>query len=429
MIARRKVTSSLTRVVGVAIVAQSVALVSEAAHAAPAPVTAAHTLGAGVDGSDAVDAASGSGPRGKIPKGSIKLGDDSGKSPDVPESVPDTHTVKKGDTLWDICDQSFQNPWQWPRVWSWNPEIVNPHWIYPGQIVRLREGASTSAGSTSLGADGSAGAPSTHGTKIGAELKPRLVPTGTVFLRNKAFLYDDQASAEGEVIGSPSERMILSQFDQAYVKLSDDQAKQLNAGDKLTAYTIERPISRDKRQVGKVVQIVGTLRVDTIDRDQKLATVTIIDVADVIERGARVGAVERKIDVVPPTTNTADLRGTVLASVVPTELYGTNQVVFIDQGEDAGLKQGNRLFVVQKGDQWRSSMYAGGALSVAKVGLGDAPATGETVPSSDAKIDYPEEVVAELRVLRVRKGTATCVVTSSRHELEPGDTWVAKKGY
>jgi nucleoid-associated protein YgaU len=46
--------------------------------------------------------------------------------------------VKKGDTLWDICDGYFGNPWQWPRVWSYNPDILNPHWIFPGDVVRLR---------------------------------------------------------------------------------------------------------------------------------------------------------------------------------------------------------------------------------------------------------------------------------------------------
>jgi hypothetical protein len=427
MTVRRSYSSSLlTRALVAAIVAQSVALV---AHAETGP--AARTLGAGVDGADAVD--TGSAPRsGSRPKGTIKLGDDSGEAPEVPLSAPDTHPVRKGDTLWDICDQTFQNPWQWPRVWSWNPEIVNPHWIYPGQVLRLKEGATIATGGgggLTMSPDGVSSAPSTKSAKVGADLKPKLVPTGTVFLRNKAFLYDDQINADGEIIGSPSERMILSQFDQAYVQLTDEQSKNLNAGDKLTAYSIERPVKRGDQQVGKVVQILGTLRVDTIDRDKKLATVTVVDVADIIERGARVGPVERKIDVVPPSTNGNDLRGTVLASLVPSELYGANQVVFIDQGEDAGLRVGNRLFVVNKGDAWRKGMGSTGALSVAKVSLGDAPASGEQVPSSDEKVDYPEEVVAELRVLRVRKGTATCIVTSSKHELEPGDTWVSKKGY
>ena len=75
-------------------------------------------------------------------KGTVSLGDDSGKK-SANGIVPPTYTVKKGDTLWDICDTYFANPWQWPRVWSYNPEILNPHWIYPGELVRLKKDANT----------------------------------------------------------------------------------------------------------------------------------------------------------------------------------------------------------------------------------------------------------------------------------------------
>ena len=51
--------------------------------------------------------------------------------------VPELHVVRSGDTLWDICWYYFNDPWQWPKVWSYNPQISNPHWIYPGDLVRL----------------------------------------------------------------------------------------------------------------------------------------------------------------------------------------------------------------------------------------------------------------------------------------------------
>jgi hypothetical protein len=48
----------------------------------------------------------------------------------------DLHVVSEGDTLWDISGHYFDDPWHWPQVWSWNPEITNPHWIYPLDQIR-----------------------------------------------------------------------------------------------------------------------------------------------------------------------------------------------------------------------------------------------------------------------------------------------------
>ncbi len=52
-------------------------------------------------------------------------------------AVPELHVVRRGDTLWDICFLYFNDPWQWPKIWSYNPQVTNPHWIYPGDLVRL----------------------------------------------------------------------------------------------------------------------------------------------------------------------------------------------------------------------------------------------------------------------------------------------------
>jgi LysM repeat protein len=51
------------------------------------------------------------------------------------------HTVKKGDTLWDLANFYLRNPFLWPQIYKLNTDIVrNPHWIYPGQRLRLPNG-------------------------------------------------------------------------------------------------------------------------------------------------------------------------------------------------------------------------------------------------------------------------------------------------
>ena len=56
---------------------------------------------------------------------------------DLDADAPNEYTVVTGDTLWDISDRFLKEPWLWTRLWNYNPEIANPHLIFPGDVIAL----------------------------------------------------------------------------------------------------------------------------------------------------------------------------------------------------------------------------------------------------------------------------------------------------
>ena len=55
----------------------------------------------------------------------------------VAPDAPDRYVVQKGDTLWDISAKFLTDPWYWPEIWHINPQVANPHLIYPGDELAL----------------------------------------------------------------------------------------------------------------------------------------------------------------------------------------------------------------------------------------------------------------------------------------------------
>lgn len=54
------------------------------------------------------------------------------------EGAPQTYTVERNDTLWDIANLFLDQPWLWPELWQNNTQIINPHLIYPGDVLTIR---------------------------------------------------------------------------------------------------------------------------------------------------------------------------------------------------------------------------------------------------------------------------------------------------
>jgi hypothetical protein len=326
--------------------------------------------------------------------------------------VPEAHTVRRGDTLWDISSRYYQSPYGWPRLWAHNPQILNPHWIYPGDHVRLRD----------------EGDPSKSARDKLTGRRPK-VPPKTVFLRDTGWIDDAAKDTWGALVGSPDDQMLLSEGDEVYLELSTN--RDVAVGQELTIFRPLREVkAHDGTAKGELVSIRGTARVLRINPQTKMVKARLTESLDVIERGAKVGPVTRRFDVAPPIVSDVDLEARILASIDPLQIYGQHHVVFIDKGEKDGVKVGQRFFAVRRGDRWQQSLKTAGKLATQRPRLeDDRPAQVDDLDTGVEADKLPDETYAEVRVLRVRDRTSAALVTVSRHEVDRNARLVSRKGF
>ncbi|HDS1124201.1 TPA: LysM peptidoglycan-binding domain-containing protein [Stenotrophomonas maltophilia] len=124
---------------------------------------------------------------------------------------PDTYVVRKGDTLWDIAARFLQKPWLWPEIWQANPQIANPHLIYPGDVLSLAY---------------------LDRVTVAAQPGPRqeapidAIPLAQVEPFLKQLSVVDSIEQLPQVVGLEDNRMRVAGGDTAYVNLGDAQLGQ-----------------------------------------------------------------------------------------------------------------------------------------------------------------------------------------------------------
>ncbi len=332
------------------------------------------------------------------------------------EQAPgETHTVVKGDTLWDLSARYLQTPWYWPKVWSYNPEIANPHWIYPGQVIRFFPGGEQAPAEVEPQAEeeAPAEAPKEMGDlSVGTMAAPDLMgqdedtvtvsgkigyaPVRSGFLRRDGFVTPAELDESGVIAHSPAEKQMLDTLDVVYIKFKSGGAK---VGDRYLIYrTVSKVIHPKTGELyGYLTHIMGTLRVAHVEQGEDTG---VIDRAyDAIERNDYVAPLTGKFDrPITPKANAREMKGYVLASFIPaiTDM-GEYHIAFVDKGKRDGVEEGNTFTVVRRSD-----------------GLTDIVDRRE-----DPKL--PDEDIGLLVVIDVKDKASACLVMRSVKEIEVGD--------
>lgn len=303
--------------------------------------------------------------------------------------VPEEYLVEQGDTLWDICDYYFDEPWRWPTVWALNPHITNPHWIYPGDILRLRRGADAV-------------------TPEGVVVNPFEYTIGAENARqvtiNEGFIAEEDLDPPGRIAFSPLPQKYLSLDDLVYLEMDDEALAKVRVGDRYSVYKVEHDVVHpvDGSFLGQKVRIMGVLEVQTVEKH--VARARIVSAFSEMQRGM---PITRELDhyaVVAPRQNLIDLRGTVVDALPPTNELAQFDTVFIDRGAKDGVQIGNRVFVMRRGD---------GRLDLDQ--------------SIEQKL--PWEQIGEALVVATKDRTATAILTRTALEVRRGDRIVMQRHY
>ncbi len=305
--------------------------------------------------------------------------------------VPELHVVRSGDTLWDICTYYFNNPWEWPKIWSYNPQITNPHWIYPGDLVRLLPRGQFAQQSPP---------PNQPATPPDAAATDNIPPPAKrigVGLQQIAFVEKSDLDKSITIDGSVDEKVLLGRGDAVYLSYPTNNPPEV--GKTYSIYVPDNPVRSNGKDYGSYVHLLGTVHVDAVKEDKR-ARATITDSNMEIQRGAKVGPLLKEFSTVPNVPPKVDLQGTIVAMLTRERLIGQGELVFIDQGQSSGIEVGNRMYVVRRGDA-----YPGHALT--------------TIGQDDRR--FPARALGQIVVVEVGDKISVGLVTLSVQEMGVGD--------
>ncbi len=258
---------------------------------------------------------------------------------------PNEYVVQVGDTLWDIAGEFLRDPWYWPEIWYVNPDIVNPHLIYPGDVLGLVyiDGVPRI---TNVRASTYRMSPQARVTPLTEAIDTIPYEAVSAFLNSGTVLQADEADRLPYMIATRGEHLMAAAGNEIYVRGVDDVV----AGTRYSVVHVgDELVDPDD---GKVVGYHGLMIGDgTLRRAGDPGTVWLTDSSQEITIGDRL--LPESVDVplnFIPSQPTSQIEGRIMAVVGGVSQIGQYMVVVLNRGTDNGLGVGDVLTVFRAGD-------------------------------------------------------------------------------
>ncbi len=267
--------------------------------------------------------------------------------------APDEYVVQLGDTLWDIAATFLRDPWYWPEVWYVNPQVENPHLIYPGDVLALVmiDGQQRI---TNVRASAYRLSPQARITPLTESITSIPYEQIDAFLSKGMVLEKDQIGKLPYILATRGDHLMASAGNDIYIRGGEPVATG-------TRYSIvhigdELRDPDDNKLIGYQGIYVGE---GALSRGGDPATVSLTDTNREALEGDRL--VPETVDIPLnffPKAPDIQVEGQIISVVDGVSLIGQYQVVVLNRGARHGLAPGDVLSVYQAGETVRDR-YAG----------------------------------------------------------------------
>jgi hypothetical protein len=260
------------------------------------------------------------------------------------EGHPNQYTVQEGDTLWDIASVFLRDPWYWPEVWYVNPQVENPHLIYPGDVLSL---VSIEGQQRIVNQQISAYrlSPQARITPLDEAIASIPYEQISAFLSKGIVLERDQANQLPHILSVRGEHLAAAAGNQVYIRGSEPVPN----GTRFSVVHIgEKLVDPDD---GKLVGYQGIyIGEGAMIRGGDPATVALTETNREALEGDRL--IPETVDIPLnffPKAPDIEIDGRIISVVDGVSLIGQYQVVVLNRGARNGLAPGDVLTVFQAG--------------------------------------------------------------------------------